>query len=424
MKKIKNAKKLLMIVFAAVLVCAVSFTTVLATNAPKSITVKRAEVVSDLVTNKDHGFTIFETSDGKNIYCLDNLKKPLVSGQTATLSGSADDGILYILKNGYPNKKVTGNEEMDFYITQAAIWWYMDETGQGSNKLSDEFKNSTKDINGLLPIIKDMVAKAKSYKDNQVKPNMVVKTNGDTLTLTKDKKYYESGLMTATLTGASTYSVSVSGAPKGTTVVNEKGEAKTSFASKEQVKVRVPVGAVQDKTNMTVKFTASGKVQKAMVYKTNNSEYQSVAGLYDEVVPLEQTTKLVVTPKPHVCEIDGDEYYGINGTVVDADTYDKECNEHVCEIVGDKYYGINGTIVDEKTYDKECNKHVCEIVDDQYYGANGTIVDENTFNSECGDEVIVPNTSSNVSPLAIVMGLLMVVSGAGLIAYKSKMSCL
>jgi len=396
MKKLKNARKLIMVVFVALLVCTVSFTTVLATNAPKSITVKRAEVVSDLVTNKDHGFTIFETTDGKTIYCLDNLKKALVSGQTATLAGSADDGVLYILKNGYPNKKITGNNEMDFYITQAAIWWYMDETGQGSNKLSDEFKNATKtDINDLLPRIKSLVASAKSYKDNQVKPTMVLKTNGETLTLSKDNKYYESPLMTATLTGASTYKAEVSGAPKGTTVVNEKGEAKSSFNSNEKVKVQIPVSAVKEKTNLTVKFTASGKVQKAMIYKTTNSEYQRVAGLYDEVVSLEQSTKLTVTPKARVCEIDGD-----------------------------KYYGINGTEVDKATYDKECNKHVCEIVDDEYYGANGTIVDKATFDSECGNEVIVPNTSSNVSTLAIVMGLLMIVSGSGLIAYKSKKSYL
>lgn len=393
MKKFKNAKKIFMLVFVALLVCTVSFTTVLATTAPKSITVKRAEVVSDLVTNKDHGFTIFETTDGKTIYCMDNLKEALKSGQTATLAGSADDGVLYILKNGYPNKKVTGNEEMDFYITQAAIWWYLDETGQGSNKLSDEFKNSKTDINDLLPKIKSLVASAKSYKDNQAKPNMVLKTNGEKLTLSKDKKYYESDLMTATLTGASTYKVTVTGAKA--TVVNEKGEVKTSFNSNEQVKVIVPVSEVKEKTNLTVKFTAEGKIQKAMIYKTNDSNYQRVAGLYDEVVPLEQSTKLTITPKAHVCEIDGDTYYGINGTVVDKDTYDEECNEHICEVIDNTYYGVNGTIVDKATFDVEC-----------------------------GNEVIVPNTNSNISPLAIVMGLLMVVGGSGLIAYRSKKSYL
>ena len=393
MKKIKNARKLIMLLFVALLVCTVSFTTVLATTAPKSITVKRAEVVSDLVTNKDHGFTIFETTDGKNIYCLDNLKEALKSGQTATLAGSADDGVLYILKNGYPNKKVTGNEEMDFYITQAAIWWYLDETKQGSNKLSDEFKNSNKDINDLLPIIKSIVANAKSYKDNQVKPNMILKTNSDKLTLSKDEKAYVSDLMTATLTGTSTYKVTVTGAKA--TVINEKGETKTSFNSNEKVRVVVPISQIKEKTNLTVTFMAEGKIQKAMIYKTNDSNYQRVAGLYDEVVPLEQSTKLTVTPKARVCEIDGDNYYGINGTLVDAKTYDKECNEHVCEIVDDQYYGINGTVVDKATFDKEC-----------------------------GNEVIVPNTSSNVSPLAIVMGLLMVAGGSGLIAYKSKKSYL
>jgi len=389
-----NKIKLFSFALLATLLFAFNFGVVNA--APKSITVKRAEVLSDLITNHDHGFTIFTTTEGKIIYCLDNLKPALLSGQIASDNGQADDGVLYILQNGYPNKKITGNTEMDKYITQAAIWWYMDDTNQGSNKLSDEFRNATTtDINELIPKIKALVANAKNYKNNYTKPTVNISLNNTTLALTSDNKYYESPLMTATLTGASTYKAEVSGAPKGTTVVNEKGEAKSSFNSNEKVKVQIPVSAVKEKTNLTVKFTASGKVQKAMIYKTTNSEYQRVAGLYDEVVSLEQSTKLTVTPKARVCEIDGD-----------------------------KYYGINGTEVDKATYDKECNKHVCEIVDDEYYGANGTIVDKATFDSECGNEVIVPNTSSNVSTLAIVMGLLMIVSGSGLIAYKSKKSYL
>jgi len=398
----KNVRKLFTLIFVAILACTFSFTTVLAADAPSSITVKRAEVLRDLITNHEYGYTVFETTDGKTIYCLDNLKEALKTGQNASLVGNADDGVLYILQKGYPNvQKVDGMTwtnvaARDFYITQAAVWLYMEETGQGSNKLSDEFKNATTtDVYKLLPRIKTLVANAKKYKDNQVKPNMVLKTNGDNLTLSKDKKYYESPLMTATLTGASTYSVTVNGGTNGTKVVNEKGETKNNFNSNEKVKVIVPVSEIKETTDISLEFTASGKIEKAKIYKTNDNNYQRVAGLYDEVVSLKQTTKVTVTPKPHVCEIDGDKYYGINGTLVDKDTYDAECNNHVCEIVGDDYYGINGNIVDQKTFDKEC-----------------------------GSEVIVPNTSANVSPLAIVIGLLMVVSGSGLIAYKTKKSYL
>ena len=167
-KKMKKAGKVL----ASTLVIALMFILTLGAvqAAPESITVKRAVVVKDLISREDKGLTIFETTDGDSIYCMDIDKKALVTGQTATVTGDGDAGLLYILRNGYPNKSFVNNVEIDKYITQIAVWWYLDE-----NKLSNDFKTATDiDKYKLRPIVKDLVGKARNAKSTAVKPSMNV----------------------------------------------------------------------------------------------------------------------------------------------------------------------------------------------------------------------------------------------------------
>ena len=292
----KKLKKVNLLLVALVAMFVVTLGNVDAKTAPSSITVKRAEVLSDMVTNHDHGFTIFTTSDGQYIYCLDVDKKPLVSGQTATLSTNGDAGLLYLLQNGYPNKTITGNTEIDKYVTQAAVWWYMDVTGQGG-KMSNEFKNADEtDIYKLIPkYIKPMVEKAQAAKDTQAKPSMDFKSGSTTFTLTSDGKYYESAYMSASLVGAKTYNVEISGGTKNTVVVDEQGNVGTTMNSSERFKVRVPAAELTEKADIKVKVTATGSIQKAKIYKPSDASYQRVIGLYDENVALEDTTSLSVT---------------------------------------------------------------------------------------------------------------------------------
>ena len=476
-KLFQNAKR----IFASLLVIALAFVVTLgvANAAPQTITVKRALTLEDLVTNYQYGFVIFTTTEGKTIYCVDPDKKGLTSGMTATFSKNGDAGLLYLLENGYPSKQITGNDEIDMYVTQAAVWWYMDETGQ-AGKFPDTFKNATSatDDYGLIPnYIKPMVAKAKAAKDTQVKPSITVSKEGTTLTLTSDGKYYESAFISATVTGTNTYNVDVKGATANTVVVDESGNIGTTMNSGEKFKIRVPAAEVSNNMNITVNFTAVGTIKVAKIYApADQATYQRVAGLYTDEVSVNDNLTLSLTAKKRICEIDGDTYYGKNGTVVDKKTYNKECNkscefidgkyygkngnevdkrqykiecEHVCEFTDGKYYGKNGKIVDKKTFNKECNHsceytdgkyygkdgkvidkktfekeceptHVCEFTDDKFYGLDGKEVDKSTFDKECGQEVIVPSTGADVSSLAIILGVIMILSGASVIAYRNN----
>ena len=419
--KIKQLRKLLFtLVLAFVTVFAFGASSVSA-SAPNKITVQRAQTLEDLVTNYKYGFVIFTTNDGKIIYCVDPDKKGLKTGMTATFSKDGDAGLLYLLQNGYPNKQITGNDEIDKYVTQAAVWWYMDESGQ-AGKFPDSFKNATSETDeyGLIPnYIKPMVAKAKAAKDTQVKPNIKLVSDSNKFVLSEDGKYYESVYMSANVTGASTYNVKVNGATANTVVVAENGSIGTTFNSGAKFKVRVPVAEVNSNKNIAVKVSASGNVKKAKIFApSDQATYQRVAGLYDDEVTVNDSISLSLNTGKHICEFTDNKYYGKDGKEVDKKTYNKECNRS-CEYENGKYYGKDGSEVDKKTYDKECG-HYCEVVNGKHYGKNGKEVDQNTYNKECGQEVVVPNTSANIIFWIVGLGVLAVIIGTSFLIVASN----
>ncbi|MBQ9011340.1 MAG: thioester domain-containing protein [Bacilli bacterium] len=436
-------RNVLFLALCAIVTIFCSLGVVSAATAPSSITVKRAEVLNDIITNHTHGFTIFTTSDGQYIYCMDVDKKALASGMTATASGNGDAGLLYILQNGYPYKTITGNDNIDKYVTQAAIWWYLDE-----NKLSNEFKNATTtDIYQAIPkYIKPLVEGAKSAKDTQDTPSMTLTNNGTKMSLTSDSKYYESEYMVVTLTGAQSAEISLSGATKDTVIVDEGGNVGNTVSSGEKFKVRVPASEISSNANITVKASATGTIKRAKIFKPSDSTYQRVVGLYEENSNLNKEVTLSVASTKRVCEYTGGKYYGNDGTIVDKTTYEKQC-KHVCEYTGGKYYGNDGTVVGKATYEKQC-KHVCEYTggkyygkngkevskdtynsecsnicvytNDKYYGKNGNVVDKTTYDQECGQEITVPNTSANIILWVVGLGVVAIASGIGFIIYHDR----
>ncbi len=82
------------------------------------------------------------------------------------------------------------------------------------------------------------------------------------------------------------------------------------------------------------------------------------------------------------CEFKNNKYYDPNGHEVDKDTYDKACNPK-CEFKNDKYYDSNGHEVDKDTFDKECNPK-CEFKNDKYYDPDGHEVEKEVYDQKCG----------------------------------------
>ncbi len=309
MNKLKIHKFKFMVL--AVLVATLGIFTITAANAettaPPSFTASSEKILSGYIDNIH--YAKLTSSLGGYVYCRDmNLGIPY--GVTMTLEGEAPAAIAYILSNGFPRTSITGDSDMDYYITQAALWWYMDLHMAGNN-LPDSFKTTGADPYNLRPHIINLVTEAEKIT-SYATPAIKLINNNSSLKLSSDKKYYESNTISVkTLYTTGNYTISLTNAPDGTTVVNATtGEAQTSFAPSESFKIRVPVDSV-DIGSLDIKITATttGSINKAYMYKSSDPTKQSVFGslLYpDTSTVTDETNVTLETSKVTITKIDAD----------------------------------------------------------------------------------------------------------------------
>ena len=285
-----------------------------ATSVPKSFTATSEKYLDGYIAGYHFGKK--KNSAGGYVYC-NNIHKGTPHGEKMTLVGQAPAGIAYILSNGYPSKSITGNSDYDYYITQAAVWWYLDDT-TGSNNLSKSFKTTGSDPHGLRKYVKSLVAAAKKVKSYST-ASLKVNNASSAMTLSSDKNYYVSNSIGVTVKSVSgKYSVSLSGAPSGTRIVNASTLSDaSSFATNEKFKEMVPVSSAQNlKTTITVNVKATGKVDKAYEYKSSDSSVQNVYGkaLYPTTSNLSAKTTLnLATSKVSITKIDSKTKKGLAG---------------------------------------------------------------------------------------------------------------
>lgn len=267
----KNLKKFLVTVLIAVVTFCTLQTTVNAV--PQSIKLGNPEQLQGYIAQVR--FTTKTTTDGELLYCLD-MKKYTAQNTVAHLVGERDAGVAYIMVNGYPNKTFTGDKYMDYYITQTALWWYLDDT-TGSSNLGAAFKTNGSDPNNLRPYVKDLVSRAKAAKEaGYQKTTISASVANETLKITSDGKYYQSGDITVKATNMSTYNVKISGA-EGAVAVDKDGKEKTTFNLNETFKVRVPVTKVNTSlVDIKVTISGTGKIYKAYEYQPEDKDQQNV----------------------------------------------------------------------------------------------------------------------------------------------------
>lgn len=285
-----------------------------ASSVPKSFTATSEKYLDGYIAGYHFGKK--KNSAGGYVYC-NNIHKGTPHGEKMTLVGQAPAGIAYILSNGYPNRSITGNSDYDYYITQAAVWWYLDDT-TGSSNLSQSFKTTGSDPHGLRKYVKSLVTAAKKVKSYST-ARLTVNSASSAMTLSSDKNYYVSNSIGVTAKSVSgRYSVSLSGAPSGTRIVNASTlRDASSFATNEKFKVMVPVSSAQSlKTTITVNVKATGKVNKAYEYKSSDSSVQNVYGkaLYPTTSNLSAKTTLnLATSKVSITKIDSKTKQGLAG---------------------------------------------------------------------------------------------------------------
>lgn len=380
-------------------------------------TIKSTKKLSKYITNYDQKYIVYKTNDNNTVYSLDADKQSLKKKTTISFYGNADSGLLYILEKSYPNKKITGNSKIDQYITQSAIWLYLDKTKQGTPVNELNLENNKKDTYGLIKnYIKPLVKEALNAKNNNYKttmPSINVNIDNTVLTLSKNKKYYESDYITVSLATADKYEVIA----KNIIVMDENGNEKTTFNFKEKFKIKVPKNNKNKKISVTVK--ATGIQNMARMYKTSDNKLQKVIGLFQEKHSLNQTINFTI-PLKQTCKFIDGIYHDKAGKETDKDTYMKECN-NICKVIDNTYYDKNGKKTNEKTYTKEC-KNSCSFDGNTYYGLDNRKVDEYTYKQECGHEINVPSTNSNISSTTIISSILLIISGSILLYKKQKIN--
>lgn len=269
MKKLTQfTKSILLVLISAVIL----FTSLNTNAAASSIQLGGAEIVPGYVSGVK--FTTKTKTDGTLLYCLD-MNKKTAKNVTANLVGQRDAGVAYIIKNGYPNKSFTGDRLKDYYITQTALWWYLDNT-TGSSNLSQKFKTTGTDEYNLRPTIKNLVSKAEAAKKaGYAKTTLALSTSNGAMTL-KDGYFVSEEIYAKSYSNISSYSVSVSGASKAV-IVNAAGKEVTSVKVTEKFRVKVPASSVKS-TEMSIKVTAkaTGVVYKAYEYQPTDSSMQPV----------------------------------------------------------------------------------------------------------------------------------------------------
>ena len=274
-------------------------------------------------------YNIKTLKGGGYAYCL-NLKKKTAQNMTQYYQYQMNAGIAYILENGYPNKKFTGNKNKDFYITQGAIWWYLDDT-TGTSYLGKGYKSTGSDKYGLRKYIKKLVAGAKTAKKNGYSsPSVKASISTTKMSLDSGKKNYVSKAINANaknITGK--YTVSITSAPKGTYITNTSGSKQTSFKSNEKFIVKIPASSIAEGKTVTakVKITASSTINKAYKYAPKNNSIQPMVVLQPYTKKVTSTISVKATkPKtPKACSKEGNKYYGKDGKEVTEEQYYNQC---------------------------------------------------------------------------------------------------
>ena len=290
------------------------------------------------------------------VYCLEALR-PTTENITANLvknSGRMSGGLTYILMNGYPQKSITGNNDQDFYITQTAVWWYLDKT-TGSTNLGEGIKSTGPDPYGLRPHITKLVNDAYAHRNDSyaaVTPNVKLEIANKNMTITEG--YYVSKAIKMTSTTSSSATITLENAPTGTIIIKDNNEYLYSkgFSVKpnETFQVKVPFNNNNTSSkDLKIKATASSSGYQVYEYQPTNTAMQSVVLL--DKTEKSSSTELTLTMEytaVSVIKIDANTKQSLAGATLvlkDANgnqvsSWETTINEHVIKNLPNGTYSI------------------------------------------------------------------------------------
>lgn len=375
--------------------------------APKSTKISLDGTNMPSLVGENFNWDRLKTSEGFTAYCMDVNKKWNESGTTMTYEGEADAGIKYILENGYPNKKITGDDTKDRFITQAAIWWYQDELGKDFTEGIDPY--------GLLNTIKSLKDAAKNAKNEAETVSVDVSLSNLNMSLSSDKKEYVSSAIAPSIKGASSYTVTVTGLT-GVTVTDVAGAAKTTFNAGEKFIVRFPSSSLEKTSTISVKVSATNKVKKAYTFKPADSSYQRITSLYEEEITADKTVSFTAkVNSKKVCV----EYVIVGDVKPDPNLTDPTPSK-VCYDKGTKYTQEK-TLTTRQTSCKFKGWFTNSNLTGKWNDGTALQKDEILYGAwDCGSEIKVPATAANTPIVILAVGLIAIAGGLGVYYLRDK----
>lgn len=264
-----------------------------------SITVEKAERVSDLLFNNSYGYTRYENdSTHETVYSLDVAKKSLASGDTLTADDESwNAGIQYIVQT---SDFMKGNEEGDFVIRQTALWALMDEKDiddriiGGVSKTTDVYGLWENNIDPLVSAARGMKNDYPSYDKQRdffvEEEGLSLSDHDHTMAVSDDGQYFVSDWISVEGgSGEDVYTVSLSS--DEAEIIDAKGVPREKLSTKEPFCVRVPVSADYPTINVQV-VVSNHPVECAQVYATENSDFERMVQLETKDIGLVLSTTL------------------------------------------------------------------------------------------------------------------------------------
>lgn len=242
----------------------IMFTTFNVNALSQEITIDKTIALSNYVSNLVIRYK--KASTGEFIYCIDADKGAIYKGDTLKLDSEINDaGVIYLAKYGFPNKKMTGNDYKDYYITQAAVWWYY-QTIYGITKEELNYLIKTDKKTEVINYIKELYNGAiDAHNKGITNPSLDVSYNNN-LKLSSDGNYLESDLVNVNIIGNDKYTVNISNS--NFVITDQDNVSKTEFNKDEKFKIRAKLSDISvDDINVNVKVISNSNVDKVYRYK-------------------------------------------------------------------------------------------------------------------------------------------------------------
>nr|WP_278679977.1 SpaA isopeptide-forming pilin-related protein [Clostridium paraputrificum] len=226
----------------------------------------------DLSKNMNMKTKIKKDEYGNYVYCMDAmLQAP--NGDDLTDGELLDDGAYRILKNGYPNRSITGDSRKDYVITQSAFWAYVDPANfKFENMIGYSYGARDTEMERLA---KELYNTGVNGTDSQT---INVNFSQTDLEAVFDGSNYVTPYFQVNVTGAlnqARFRIQMKTTVDGVKYQLKDGSFVDEVPMNTEFRVVIPKGAKEG----SVALRADGKVSGArvVVYKSSRNDIQDVA---------------------------------------------------------------------------------------------------------------------------------------------------